>query len=74
MYRHALRLSMTFNMMMMMMKRNVENCSYNYKAYIVLTKFLQPVNLAILTILTILSVQPPPHLLSLFLAHQPSPH
>ena len=62
MYRHALRLSMTFNMMMMMMKRNVENCSYNYKAYIVLTKFLQPVNLAILTILTILSLFNPLHI------------
>ena len=40
------------------------------------TKFLQPVNLAILTIWSLFNplAVPAPHLLSPFLAHQPSPH
>jgi len=40
------------------------------------TKFLQPVNLAILTIGSLFNplAVPAPHLLSPFLAHQPSPH
>ena len=40
------------------------------------TKFLQPVNLAILTIWSLFNplAVPAPHRLSLFLTHQPSPH
>jgi len=48
----------------------------NINFFLLPTKFLQPVNVAILTIWSLFNALavPAPHLLSLFLAHQPSPH
>jgi len=48
----------------------------NINFFLLPTKFLQPVNLAILTIWSLFNplAVPAPHRLSPFLAHQPSPH
>jgi len=48
----------------------------NINFFLLPTKFLQPVNLAILTIWSLFNplAVPDPYLLSLFFAHQPSPH
>jgi len=47
----------------------------NINFFLLFTKFLQPVNLAILTIWSLFNITVlAPHLLSLFLTHQPSPH
>ena len=48
----------------------------NINFFLLPTKFLQPVNLAILTIWSLFNplALPAPHRLSPFLAHQPSPH
>jgi len=48
----------------------------NINVFLLPTKFLQPVNLAILTIWSLFNplAVPAPHLLSLFLALQPSPY
>ena len=50
--------------------------SYRINFFLLPTKFLQPVNLAILTIWPLFNplAVPAPHRLSTFLAHQPSPH
>jgi len=50
--------------------------AFNINLFLLPTKFLQPVNLAVLTIWSLFNplAVPAPHRLSPFLAHQPSPH